>query len=74
MLVDSGRELNVAVGPMNPVISDFIQRNMRPNEITQRVATYFDQQKALVDLIVVIIPDFPPGIYGKLLKIEYVLF
>lgn len=66
MLIDSGRELNVAVGPMNPVFNNFIQRNMRPNEITQIVAAYFEQQKTLVDLIVVIIPDFPPGIYGKL--------
>lgn len=74
MLSESGSELNVVVGPMNPVISDFIQRNMRPNEIIQKFAAYFEQQKNLVDLIVVIIPDFPPGVYGKLLKIYLVFF
>lgn len=64
-LIESGRELNVQVNPMNPVISDFINRNVRPNEISQKVANYFEKLKNNVDLIVVIIPDFPSGVYGK---------
>lgn len=70
MLADSGRELNVAVGPMNPVITDFINKNMSQNKITQKVAAYFEQYKTLVDLFVVVIPQFSSGVYGKLLTIE----
>jgi len=62
----SGRELNVAINPMDPVINCFLPRNFHLEELKTSVGKIFTQQKACnTELIVVVIPDFPSGVYGK---------
>lgn len=62
----SGRDLNVNVSPMDPVINCFLQRNCRMDEVKASVGSVFTKQKACnTDLIVVVIPDNPSGVYGK---------
>lgn len=60
----SGRNLNVIVSPMDPAHNCPIQRHWRLQDI-QREVTNFFTAKSNVELIVVIIPDYPPGVYGK---------
>lgn len=62
----SGKDLNVVVNPMDPPINCLLQRNMRVGEIKTLVGNNFRKLKQVnTDLIVVIIPDSPAGVYGK---------
>jgi len=62
----SGKELNVVVNPMDPPIICLLQRNMRVGEIKTLVGNNFRKLKQVnTELIVVIIPDSPAGVYGK---------
>ncbi|XP_050439319.1 protein argonaute-2-like [Adelges cooleyi] len=63
-LMQSGRELNVNINRMAPVFNVTIQRHWRVNDIEREVTFFFNKQKHNMDLIVVIIPDFPPGVYA----------
>ncbi|XP_026820735.1 protein argonaute-2-like [Rhopalosiphum maidis] len=64
-LIASGNSLNVSVNPMNPPINNVVQRNARLSEIKTLVGNLFTKLKANnVELVVVIIPDYPPGIYA----------
>lgn len=65
-----GRDLNVIISPMNPAHNISIQRNWRINDIQNEVVSFFNKQKNNVELIVVIIPDSPPGVYGILCLIK----
>lgn len=64
-LIKCGKDLDVNVCKMDPVYNYFIQRNYRPNDILKEVTNFFNKLKDVVELIVVIIPDYPAGIYGK---------
>lgn len=64
-LMMSGRGLNVNVSPMDPVHNCPIQRHWRLPDIQREVTNFFKVKSNDVQLIVVIIPDFPPGVYGK---------
>jgi len=62
----SGKDLNVVVNPMDPPINCLLQRNMRVAEIKTLVGNNFRKLKQVnTELIVVIIPDAPAGVYGK---------
>lgn len=62
----SGKDLNVVVSPMDPPINCLLQRNMRVGEIKTLVGNNFRKLKQVnTELIVVIIPDSPAGVYGK---------
>ncbi|XP_050538341.1 protein argonaute-2-like isoform X4 [Daktulosphaira vitifoliae] len=64
-LIRSGRDLNVNVSPMNPIYNMPVQRNWRLNEIEREIKKFFTSQKQInMELIVVIIPDSPLGIYA----------
>ncbi|CAH1737621.1 unnamed protein product [Aphis gossypii] len=64
-LIMSGKELNVVVNPMDPPINCLLQRNMRVAEIKTLVGNNFRKLKQVnTELIVVIIPDAPAGVYG----------
>jgi len=61
----SARDLNVVISPMDPVINCFLSRNNLA-DLKSSIGTIFSQQKACnTELIVVVIPDFPAGVYGK---------
>lgn len=62
----SARDLNVVINPMDPVINCFLPRNNSLSELKNLMGNLFAKQKACdTELIVVVIPDYPPGIYGK---------
>lgn len=64
-LMMSGKDLNVVVNPMDPPINCLLQRNMRVAEIKTLVGNNFRKLKQVnTELIVVIIPDSPAGVYG----------
>ncbi|XP_050530868.1 protein argonaute-2-like isoform X2 [Daktulosphaira vitifoliae] len=63
-LIKEGRDLNVIISPMNPVQNSPIQRNWRMSDIQNEVLNFFNKQKNNIELIVVIIPDSPPGVYA----------
>lgn len=64
-LIRSGAELNVTVRSMYPVKNHFLRRNCRLSEIRIEVTNFFNKAKADgIELIVVIIPDGPAGVYG----------
>jgi len=67
-LISSGSSLNVSVNPMDPPINNGgVQRNARLSEIKTLVGNIFTKLKANnVELVVVIIPDYPPGIYAAI--------
>lgn len=65
MLSDCGKNLNVTVSKMKPILNYIIPRGCRFPDIGKQVTNLFNSQKNLVDLIVVVIPDFPSGLYGK---------
>lgn len=63
-LMMSGKDLNVVINAMDPVINCFVSRQNLA-EIKSSVMNIFIKQKALkTDLIVVVIPDYPVGIYA----------
>lgn len=64
-LVNSGKELNVIVNPMNPVINCFINRHWRLNDIQREITHILNKANGVVELVVVIIPDYPTNVYGK---------
>jgi len=65
-LINSGKNLNVNVNRPYPVKNVPIQRHWRLNYIQKEVTTVFNwAKKESVELVVVIIPDYPPGVYGK---------
>lgn len=62
----SARDLNIGLGPMDPVINCFMSRNNNLVELKNLIGNVFSKQKALdTELIVVVIPDYPAGVYGK---------
>lgn len=64
----SARDLNVIINPMDPVISCFLPRSSLA-DIKIAIGSVFTKQKACnTELIVVVIPDYPAGIYGEKLK------
>lgn len=68
MLIQSGKELNVMVNPMDPVFNVTLQRNVRIDAIEKDVENFLNRAKKFappMELVVVVIPDYPPGIYGK---------
>jgi len=61
----SARDLNVNISPMDPVINSFLSRNNLA-DLKSSIGDIFSKQKAFgTELIVVVIPDYPPGVYGK---------
>lgn len=61
----SARDLNVTISPMDPVINNFLSRNNLA-DLKSSIGNIFSQQKANgTELVVVVIPDYPPGVYGK---------
>jgi len=51
---------------MDPPINHSVLRNARLSEIKTLIGNLFTKLKANnVELVVVIIPDYPPGIYGE---------
>lgn len=68
MLIQTGRELNVMVNQMDPVFNMGLPRNAPTDAIEKDVQKFLNQTKQLVppiELVVVVIPDYPPRIYGK---------
>lgn len=63
--MNSGKELNVIVNSMNPVYNCFIQRHWRLNDIHREVTTILNKAIGTIELVVVIIPDYPSNVYGK---------
>lgn len=67
-LINSGKGLNVAVSPMYPVISCVIERRWHAHDIQKEIIGIFNKIKnENFELVVVVIPDFPSGIYGNYL-------
>nr|QEI10611.1 argonaute 2 X2 [Myzus persicae] len=65
-LMMSARDLNVVINPMDPVINCFLPRNNSLSELKNLMGNLFAKQKACdTELIVVVIPDYPPGIYAS---------
>jgi len=61
----SAKDLNVIINPMDPVINCFMPRSSL-SEIKTAIGIIFTKQKACnTELIVVVIPDYPQGIYGE---------
>jgi len=61
----SARDLNVVINPMDPVINCFLSRSTLA-DIKTSIGSVFTKQKACnTELIVVVIPDYPAGIYGE---------
>lgn len=68
LLIQSGKDLNVAVEPMFFPYNLHIQKYDRIESIEESLNNFLMSQKVLnppVELVVVIIPDYPQGIYGK---------
>lgn len=66
ILIMSGKDLNVNVNQISHICPYNIPRNGHLSEIQKEVTKLFNNFKAKsFELIVVIIPDYPPGIYGK---------
>jgi len=65
-LMTSARQLlNVIINPMDPVINCFLSRSSLA-EIKTSIGIIFTKQKACnTELIAVVIPDYPDGIYGE---------
>jgi histidinol-phosphate/aromatic aminotransferase/cobyric acid decarboxylase-like protein len=57
--------LNVKVKPMVPGINLTFQRGVRLGDVQKDVTKTLNNLKGKVDLVVVVIPDNPSGIYGK---------
>lgn len=56
--------LNVNVQPMSPAINLTFNRS-RLDDIQKDVTKNLNSLKGKVDLVVVVIPDNPHGVYGK---------
>lgn len=68
MLIQSGKDLNVCVNFMDPVQNLGIPKYGRIETIEREVKVFLNSTKSLtppMELVVVVIPDYPPGIYGK---------
>jgi len=64
-LLMSARDLNVVINPMDPVINRLLPRSSLA-DIKTSIGNVFTEQKACnTELIVVVIPDYPAGIYGE---------
>jgi eukaryotic translation initiation factor 2C len=64
-LMMSAKDLNVIINPMDPVINCFMPRGSLA-EIKSSIGSIFTKQKALnTELIVVVIPDYPIGVYAS---------
>ncbi|XP_016662198.1 protein argonaute-2 isoform X1 [Acyrthosiphon pisum] len=64
-LMMSARDLNVVMSPMDPVINIFLPRSSLA-DIKTSIGNVFTKQKACnTELIVVVIPDYPAGIYAS---------
>ncbi|KAL4119324.1 hypothetical protein QTP88_012145 [Uroleucon formosanum] len=64
-LMMSARDLNVIINPMDPVINCFLPRSSLA-DIKITIGSVFTKQKACnTELIVVIIPEYPAGIYAS---------
>lgn len=50
---------------MAPAINLTYNRGVRIDDIQKDVTKHLNNLKGKVDLVVVIIPDFPAGVYGK---------
>ncbi|XP_025198780.1 protein argonaute-2-like [Melanaphis sacchari] len=67
LLISSGKNLNVTVNSMDPVMNCIVQRNGRISEINTLIGNKFTMLKSQkVELVVVIIPDCPTGIYAAI--------
>lgn len=67
-MIESGRELNVKVEPNPFIYASPISKRDHIDVIENNLKTYFAKQKSLdppIELIVVIFPEYPSGIYGK---------
>lgn len=68
LLIQSGRELNVAVDPVYFPYNVPLHKYERIETVELVINNFLKNQKSLnppIELVVVIIPDYPPGIYGK---------
>lgn len=71
-LMASSRELNVFLSPMEHPMNRPIERHWRLNDIGREVTNFFMKAKAdKMELVVVVIPDYPAGVYGKETNISY---
>lgn len=51
---------------MNPVINYFLPKHCRLDDLKTTVQSIFTKLKAHnIELIIVVIPDIPTGVYGK---------
>ncbi|CAH1731499.1 unnamed protein product [Aphis gossypii] len=65
MLMSSGKDLNVTIDPMNRAINLFIPRTFNLDEYKTKVESIFAKLKAYdTEIIFVIFPEFPKGVYG----------
>jgi len=62
----SGKDLNVAIDPMSRAINLFIPRTFNLDEHKTKVENIFAKLKAYnTEIIFVIFPEFPKGVYSK---------
>lgn len=64
-LISSGLFLNVKVSPMLPPVNKVLPRNCNLKDVQNDITTFFNTAKKTIELIIVIIPDNIPGVYGK---------
>ncbi|XP_050438585.1 protein argonaute-3-like isoform X2 [Adelges cooleyi] len=60
----SGQSVNVDISPMAPPFNIPIKQKSHINKIERKVTNFFNKQKHIMELIVVIIPEFPAGVYA----------
>jgi len=71
-LISSGRDLNVVINPLLHISNQVIRRHSHLRDVQTGVTTYFNKAKADgIELIIVIIPENPTGVYGK--KLIYLM-
>ncbi|XP_025202202.1 protein argonaute-2-like [Melanaphis sacchari] len=64
-LIKSGKDLNVAINPMDPVINNFSSKNFEEDELKSTIEKIFKKLKACnTEIVFVVIPDFQVGVYA----------
>ncbi|XP_027849145.2 protein argonaute-2-like isoform X2 [Aphis gossypii] len=65
MLITTGKDLNVTINSMNPVINCFLPRNFNLDEFKATIESIFTKLKACnTEIIFVVIPEIQTGVYG----------
>ncbi|KAF0756787.1 protein argonaute-2-like, partial [Aphis craccivora] len=65
ILMTTGKDLNVTINPMNPVVNCFLPRNFNLDEFKATIESIFKKLKACnTEIIFVVIPEIQTGVYG----------